>query len=589
MRSVIIEGSISYNSNSQILNSEYFREILCELILDSEEKRNSLLPFFEKFKKSNDSFEVAKKYDIDGLIQLMIALSVNTVEYVDVSPYYGFPKMSNKKEILVMFIESVFNLWRNKHRFMIKNDSFTQTSYNRINKQMMIVKNNTDLKSLVLSVYRQILVNISDTRLKVLRQLPSGAQVGFLTDYPNIKEEVKLDCDWLYERRFVWSTVFEPPVIFYTRSNKRRGIFKVKDEPILKKIKVENPEDWLMFPIHVGPKLIFVLVYKEYLSLAAGLVNLYEIASFNIIENTKPDGIYFFGLSKDNFESEEDYNGIIYKEKDGTYVGMVGDDPSIDYFGYMKKVILTIHNLIVIDESRLPIHGALAQIKLMDGRAANIMIMGDSGAGKSETLDALNRLKSNVSEVNILIDDMGSLDILTDGTVVAYGTETGAFVRLDDLQPGYAYSAMDRSIFINPNEVNARVIVPYSNYDEIIRPTKVDYFLYANNYVEIKENEKPLHFFDSTEEAYKVFSKGARMAKGTTAEKGLTYSYFANPFGAIQRKEKHEKIAKHYIDQMIKNGIKVGELRTQLGINGYEEEGPMIAAKNLLSLLNEEL
>lgn len=589
MRSVIIEGSISYNSNSQILNSEYFREIVCELIHDSEEKRTSLLPFFEKFKKSNDVVEVKKKYDIDALIQLMIALSVNTVEHVDASPYYGFPKMSNRKETLIMFIESVFNLWRNKHRFMIKNDSFTQTSYNRINKQMMLVKNNSDLKSLVLSLYRQILVNISDTRLKVLRQLPSGAQVGFLTDYPNIKEEAKLNCDWIYERKFVWSTVFEPPVIFYTRSNKRRGLFKVKDKPILEDIKVENPEDWLMFPIHVDSKLIYVLVYKEYLSLAAGLGNLFELASFNIVENTKPDGIYFFGVPNDNFESEEDYNGVIYKEKDGTYVGMVGDDPSIDYFGYMKKMILTIHNLIVIDESRLPIHGALAQIKLMDGRSANVMIMGDSGAGKSETLDALNRLKNQVSEVNILIDDMGSLDILADETVVAYGTETGAFVRLDDLQPGYAYSAMDRSIFMNPNEVNARVIVPYSNFDEIIKPTKVNYFLYANNYVEIKENEKPLHFFDNAEEAYEIFSKGARMAKGTTAEKGLTYSYFANPFGAVQRKEKHEKIAKHYMNQMIKNGIKVGELRTQLGINGFEEEGPIIAAKNLLSLLNEEL
>lgn len=70
---------------------------------------------------------------------------------------------------------------------------------------------------------------------------------------------------------------------------------------------------------------------------------------------------------------------------------------------------------------------------------------------------------------------MGSLDILEDGTVVAYGTETGAFVRLDDLQPSYAYSTMDRSIFMNPNETNARVIVPYSNYDEIIKPTKIDF------------------------------------------------------------------------------------------------------------------
>lgn len=180
------------------------------------------------------------------------------------------------------------------------------------------------------------------------------------------------------------------------------------------------------------------------------------------------------------------------------------------------------------------------------------MLIGDSGAGKSETLDALNRLSSEVSEVNILIDDMGSLDITSSGSVVAYGTETGAFVRLDDLQPGYAYSTMDRSIFMNPNEINARVIVPYSNYTEIIKPTKIDYFLYANNFDENTEDD--LRIFSDPSEAAEVFSSGARMAKGTTSEKGLTYSYFANPFGAIQRRDKHEVIADRYLKAMIEAG-----------------------------------
>ena len=135
--------------------------------------------------------------------------------------------------------------------------------------------------------------------------------------------------------KFVWSTVFEPPVIFYTKSNKRRGLFKVIDKPILDKVKIENLNDYLLFPIHVNSKLIYVIVYKEYLSHAAGLGNLFEIASFNVVNNKKPDGIYIFGMKNDFFEENDDYNGIIYKEEDGTYVGMVGDDPSIDYFGYM--------------------------------------------------------------------------------------------------------------------------------------------------------------------------------------------------------------------------------------------------------------
>ncbi|MBP7236588.1 MAG: ATPase [Petrotogaceae bacterium] len=587
MRSVIINGEVSYSAIAQIINSNVFEQILSELISDSQERKNSLHSFFELFLKNTDEVDPVKKYDISAIIQLLLALTINPIEKIDGSPYYNFPKMGNRKDQLVKFIEGLFNLWRNKHRFMYKTDKYTSESFDRIFKQMLLVNTNSDLKNIVQSMYRQILINISDNRLKILRQVPSSAQVGFMIDKPEIKENSKIkNARWLYDMNFIWSIVFEPPVIFYTRSNTRKGLFKVYDQPVLDSIGLENIEDWFVFPIHVASKFFLVVVNKEYLCHAAGLGNLFELASFNTIENQKPDAIYIYGMGKDFFKEKDDVNGVIYREKDGMYVGIVGDDPSVDYFGYMKKMILTLHNLIVIDEGRLPVHGAFAEIKLRDGKKANIMLMGDSGAGKSETLDALNRLRDEVSEVNILIDDMGSFDIDEDGTVVAYGTETGAFVRLDDLQPGYAYSAMDRSIFMNPNEVNARVIVPYSNYGDIIKPTKVDYFFYANNYDRI-EDSNAIHFFNETDMAVEVFSKGARMAKGTTSEKGLSYSYFANPFGAIQRKEKHNEIAKKYMKHMIENNVRIGELKTQLGIDGFEQQGPMIAAKALLKLIEE--
>lgn len=588
MRSVLIDGQIVYNAVSQLFNSDTFRILLSELIEDSAKKRTSLINFFNLFIKDPTAVSLEDKYDVDAIVQLLLALMVNPIEKIDSSDCYSFPNLSNKKELIVKFVESLFSLWRNKHRFMIRQDSYTSKRLKRIFKQMVLVKNNADLRSLVLSTYRQILINISDVSLKILRQEPGGAQVGFLVDNPEVLPEEKLNnAEWLYDLQFVWSAVFEPPVIFYTRSNKRRGIFKVVDRPILDKITIDDPQNWFLFPILAGAKLIFVIVNKEYLALASGLVNLFELASFGKIKYKKPDGLYILGLPMELFENEDDFNGIIYRENDGTYVGLVGDHPSIDYFGYMKKMVLTIHNLLVIDEGRLPIHGALAEVSLRSGKKANIMLIGDSGAGKSETLDALNQLKEEVSEVNILIDDMGSLDILDNGDVVAYGTETGAFVRLDDLQPGYAYSTMDRSIFMNPNETNARVIVPYSNYAEIIRPTKIDYFLYANNYEKCDEGGE-IRFFDDVEEALEVFSKGARMAKGTTAEKGITYSYFANPFGAIQRKNEHQKIAQRYMETMAKAGVKIGELRTQLGISGFEQDGPLQAAKALLKLIDSQ-
>ena len=41
---------------------------------------------------------------------------------------------------------------------------------------------------------------------------------------------------------------------------------------------------------------------------------------------------------------------------------------------------------------------------------------------------------------------MGALDIDSAGNIIGYGTEIGAFVRLDDLKPGYAFGHLDRAI-----------------------------------------------------------------------------------------------------------------------------------------------
>ena len=580
-----MSGQTAYNSISQIFNASFFGEMIGELALSTEEKNTYLLPFFEKFLMDSEAPSVEKKYNVEAIKQLLLALTANSLEQVDASPNYYFPKLGHERDLLVKFVEALFGLWRSKHRFIIRFDRFTGDRTKRIFKQMVLTKTNNDLRNLVLGMYSQIMTNITDMRMKIMRQEPAGAQAGFMVSKLEPAEEnILKDAQWLYDIPFIWGMVFEPPVIFYTRSNTRSGVFGVRDESILWKMKEMEFSDWLAMPIHVGKKLIFVVVNREYLAHAAGLGNLFELASFNVLMNRKPDGIYIFGAPEELFDRVEDRNGVIYREEDGTYVALVGDSPSIDYFGYMKKMILTVHNLLTIDEGKMPVHGALAHIKLISGKTANVLLIGDSGAGKSETLDALLRLSDRVSEVDILIDDMGSLEIDSQGRVVAYGTETGAFVRLDDLQPGYAYSTIDRSIFMNPHEVNARVIVPYSNYNDIIRPTRIEYMFYANNYEEPEEGQE-ISFFEDVESAMETFSKGARMAKGTTSEKGLTYSYFANPFGAVQRREVHHGIAQKHMRAMMEAGVKVGELKTRLGIPGFEHSGPLKAADKLLQLI----
>ena len=47
-----------------------------------------------------------------------------------------------------------------------------------------------------------------------------------------------------------------------------------------------------------------------------------------------------------------------------------------------------------------------------------------------------------------IFDDMGTFKLINN-QVYANGTEIGAFVRLDDLDQGYAYEIMDRALFLN--------------------------------------------------------------------------------------------------------------------------------------------
>ena len=186
----------------------------------------------------------------------------------------------------------------------------------------------------------------------------------------------------------------------------------------------------------------------------------------------------------------------------------------------------------------------------------------------------------------VIADDMGSLEIGHNGEIIGYGTEIGAFLRLDDLQPGYAFGQIDRSIFMSPSQVNARIVLPVTTFDNLVKGYPVSFICYANNYEEVDEDHPIIERFSSPEHALQVFKEGAVMSKGTTTSHGLVHSYFANIFGPPQYKEIHDKIALQYFNAFYNSNVFVGQLRTRLGIPGYEIKGPEVAARELFNILN---
>jgi hypothetical protein len=109
--------------------------------------------------------------------------------------------------------------------------------------------------------------------------------------------------------------------------------------------------------------------------------------------------------------------------------------------------------------------------------------------------------------------------------------------------------------------------------------------LYANNYEEVDDDHPIIERFTDPAAALEVFREGTAMSKGTTTSTGLVHTYFANIFGPVQYKSLHDDIAHNYFEHFFQQGIFVGQLRTRLGIAGWERKGPEEAAQMLLDLL----
>ena len=368
--------------------------------------------------------------------------------------------------------------------------------------------------------------------------------------------------------------------------NKRSGEFtREKTNPI---DYLSFGKNWLCYPARVGSLVIFVYFPIELFELNFSLCNLFDLASPEECSR-QPDGLLIFGAENRDLPPELRSRSFFYDDLENEIlIGVVPSGDEFGYFGYLKKMMLTLHNIRIMQMGRLPYHGAMFRLTTHDQEPKTILIMGDTGTGKSETLEAMRSIASKeIEDLVIIADDMGSLELTPAGGIMGYGTETGAFVRLDDLQPGYAFGQMDRAVIMNPNQVNARVVIPVTTYYNITHGFPVDYVLYANNYDAVDDPEKTILPFITKEDALQVFRQGRSMSKGTTTSTGITEAYFANIFGPAQYQDLHEALAEKYFTAFMKQDIFVGQMNTQLGVDGREKAGPELAARALLKLIRK--
>ncbi|HVO40757.1 MAG TPA: phosphoenolpyruvate carboxykinase [Spirochaetia bacterium] len=554
-----------------LLESGLFREIVRRCIRDLARRDSPLLAFFGK--------EVNEESSVDVLIRALSFLTRIPLDLVPNIVAEAAPFPANRT-CLADFVEHLYNFWRSFERYVVcdsEGDALEKRPYRTFNETV------ENFSHLVRGVYRDIQENIQGVHPRIYRQVHAGAELSAIAlplDIPLPRGPY----DRLRGVSVIRQILINPPLILEPPTNKRAGAFILVNENPIARVTVQA-SDWLCYPALVGDLLILIYFHKTFFELGFSLCNLFEIADDGDLTRP-PDAVYVFGDPTNGLDGIAEMPTVFHEDAAGAlFTAAVPNRKEYGYFGYLKKMVLTLHNAIKMKQGRLPFHGALLSIQLTGGQEANVLLMGDTGAGKSETIEALRGMaEARIRSLSIVADDMGSLELRDDG-VMAFGTETGAFLRLDDLSPGFAFGQIDRAILMSASRTNARIVLPVTDYATVIRGVRLDCVLYANNYEEVDATHPVMERFDSARDALEVFSAGASMSKGTTTSTGLVHTYFANIFGPPQYRELHDELAGRYFSQFFDRGIFVGQLRTRLGIPGQESQGPREAAQRLLELI----
>lgn len=577
----IVENKIILKSTGRIcetteelLATDLFKTAVEAAVQKLVKRRSILLGIFGK--------ETVSPTDIDRLTETLGFLCKMSHSLVP-KVVEGADIFFRDRQLFNDFVEYLYNFWRGFDRFIIcesEGDMLDKRPYRTFNDTI------EKFTHIVRAAYRDIQENITEKHPNVYRQVGAGAEIAAIAVSRKLFHTGG-KFDLLNRISVIRQILIYPPMVLNPPMNKRTGRFEKIETNPLDAVTIV-PDEWLCYPAKVGPLLVMVYFHEKFYELGFSLCNLFELATDEDLEKS-PDAVYFFGVPGDALSSLAAYPTVFYDDPDSNMlIAAAPNGSAFGYFGYLKKMVLTLHNIKMMKLDRLPFHGALVKIILTDDVESTVLLIGDTGAGKSETLEALRILGSDtIKELIIIADDMGSLEISDTGDIIGYGTETGAFLRLDDLQPGYAFGQIDRSIFMSPNQINARVVLPVTTFETLIKGHKIDMVLYANNYEEIDETHPLIDRFNSASDALYVFREGAVMSKGTTTSKGLVHSYFANIFGPPQYKDIHDRLAEIYFDAFFKKNVFVGQMRTRLGIPGYEIKGPELAATELFEVIRQ--
>ena len=158
-----------------------------------------------------------------------------------------------------------------------------------------------------------------------------------------------------------------PPMLLDPPATTRTGVFaEVADNP-LGGLTLRR-EEWLCYPALVGRLVVFVYFHQRFAGLGLSLANLFEVASDEEIA-AGPDAVYLYGVPPAALARYGELPTVFHDDAAGRLlVAAVPLEDRFGYFGYLKKMVLTLHNVAAMDRGLMPFHGAYVRLALSGGR-----------------------------------------------------------------------------------------------------------------------------------------------------------------------------------------------------------------------------
>ncbi len=559
--------------------------------------------FIEDLQQRSDVQKHEAKQKIDYIESVKVRDLINILE----SRGFDSAKEKERARELIKFMDGAFHHYRGagySRLVRLQNDVVSTGLETPDTVKDKVTDKAGTLSDLILETRRQLLNNVGldqgvrrSSGMDASPNVTAGEISGHYFNYP-------ADYVELAHVPLTIAADIQTGVDYSTPSNKRaRPFYELKHNPLKLEKFVAN--DWVSVPLQVGASLIIAYIHKSRgcIEMEPGLLNLFPFARIReITEQRRADGLFFFG---DPNATEKDL-GYYYDEKNNVLIGVVPNIDELKYFGYAKKPVLTLHNVLAILDGDLPLHcGCTRYVVRFDEND-----------------------EPYIAEMLIKADDMGKIslrkgeDKLT--RPVFYGTETGAFACLDGFSDQAKMQMAGREVGYNKETgSNARQIVPVTDVSELFRGDALDVLLYMNNFSLIEPGQSTIQADMHIEDALQHFRLGERVAAGSTqTHRGAKESsYWANPFpllkdsdGTILHPALYEKFSeneKGFIGDMnilISRGeLKVGVAYSQLMAGAYEgssdediqrcgfsnredveQEGPVRLANDLIGLIKSQ-